>query len=246
MVHPAWEGMPIGTLQDRFIQILQCIFLVFVVYETCIILVPYFLDVKVVLSQDFTTTQDNTIICNESIDSIMKLFRSIQFHNLNNRNSTGKFIMYQAPSGSGLGNRIPPLVSTALLAILVGRGFLVHWPEEEIETNTQQEVRMMVQFRQLFDPPFTIDAAQIPGFYNNLTNENTIRFSLEAHMADILLCRDIISMHNDKRLIIFHGWRPFFDLLMHNEGYSAKWQSWESTVPWSMSSRGASWRLWLR
>ena len=39
------------------------------------------------------------------------------------------------------------MVSSAILAMIVGRGFLVYWPSNSISNNTEGEVMAMVPFR---------------------------------------------------------------------------------------------------
>jgi len=158
--------------------------------------------------------------CDGNIAQLMNSFRATQLHNIHNINTTGKFIIYQSPSNTGLGNRIPPLISAALMALVVGRGLLVHWGAENISINTQQELMSMVSFTDLFDPPFAMDTGTVPEVLQLITTANTVRFTLQDDLAEYLLCHDLVDLYDDKRFIVWVGWRPFTDLILHNPTYA--------------------------
>eukprot|EP00026_Physarum_polycephalum_P010530 Phypoly_transcript_10695.p1 GENE.Phypoly_transcript_10695~~Phypoly_transcript_10695.p1 ORF type:complete len:170 (-),score=22.31 Phypoly_transcript_10695:554-1063(-) len=120
---------------------------------------------------------DHSMCDDEGISKLMHEFKATQLHNLRSINTTGKFIIYQAPDGTGLGNRIPPLISAALLALVVGRGLMVHWLQEDVTSNSQLELMAMVPFKDLFEPPFVMDTTSVPQLYQLITTANTVRFT---------------------------------------------------------------------
>eukprot|EP00026_Physarum_polycephalum_P008213 Phypoly_transcript_08292.p1 GENE.Phypoly_transcript_08292~~Phypoly_transcript_08292.p1 ORF type:complete len:452 (+),score=48.45 Phypoly_transcript_08292:101-1456(+) len=158
---------------------------------------------------------------NEKVDELFQNFLPVHTQHLANMRTTGKFIVYAAIDTTGLGNRIPPLVATFLLALITNRGFLVHWPHVNQSINTEQELVGMAAFRRLFDTPFLYDLGQIPQFYDTITRNNTLILSLEL-MADAVLCGDLEETYGHFPFIVIYGWRPFFDLIFQNPAYSQR------------------------
>eukprot|EP00026_Physarum_polycephalum_P016232 Phypoly_transcript_17101.p1 GENE.Phypoly_transcript_17101~~Phypoly_transcript_17101.p1 ORF type:complete len:148 (-),score=14.24 Phypoly_transcript_17101:231-674(-) len=132
--------------------------------------------------------QTKRVLFAEGISKLMHEFKATQLHNLRSINTTGKFIIYQAPDGTGLGNRIPPLISAALLALVVGRGLMVHWLQEDVTSNSQLELMAMVPFKDLFEPPFVMDTTSVPQLYQLITTANTVRFTCFFLFVCLFVC----------------------------------------------------------
>eukprot|EP00026_Physarum_polycephalum_P010800 Phypoly_transcript_10980.p1 GENE.Phypoly_transcript_10980~~Phypoly_transcript_10980.p1 ORF type:complete len:393 (+),score=57.82 Phypoly_transcript_10980:107-1180(+) len=146
--------------------------------------------------------------------------------NLQHINTSGKFIVFQTNYHSGLGNRIPPLVSTLLLAIITKRGFLVDWTTEPPSTNIAAEEIAMVEFKELFEPPFAIDATLFPDLHKSINEENTIVVGLQRQkIPDMLLCHDWVETYQNKQYVVLQGFRPIMDTLVYNPNYKAKLES---------------------
>lgn len=203
---------------DRVLVMLLVVVFVVAVYEAMQVAQEAF-------QPPTSNMHDDDSLCNDDhgkVSELMKMFKATQLYNLRNMNTTGKFIIYQAPSNTGLGNRIPPMVSAALLALVVGRGLLVHWIPENVTSNEQLEVMAMVPFTDLFNPPFMLDTISIPNVLGLVNTGNTVRFTLQDELAEYLLCHDLVSLYDEKKFIVWIGWRPFLDLILHNPVYAAR------------------------
>eukprot|EP00026_Physarum_polycephalum_P009786 Phypoly_transcript_09922.p1 GENE.Phypoly_transcript_09922~~Phypoly_transcript_09922.p1 ORF type:complete len:409 (+),score=48.81 Phypoly_transcript_09922:33-1259(+) len=158
------------------------------------------------------------------VEYLVRLFNETQHYHLANVNTTGKFIIYYPAATTGLGNRIPPMLSALILSLIVGRGFLVYWPEEGVTTNTEEEVMSMIPFKDLFDPPIILDATLVPDFnYFSADEVLALRFNeLGPASTELLLCQDIDALFKEKRFLFTRGNKGFLDILMQNEIYAQK------------------------
>jgi len=160
----------------------------------------------------------------ENANFVMEHFLEVQKRNLDNIRDTGKFIVFSSTNEGGLGNRIPSLIGSFFLALVLNRGFLVHWPEVAETVNEEQERLAMVGFGDLFDPPVPIDIGAIPGFHALIDVETAFILKLDLE-ADMLLCADLEARLRDEQFVVVQGWRPFFDLLFHNKFLTHKLHS---------------------
>jgi len=114
------------------------------------------------------------------------------------------------------------MLSAMILSLIVGRGFLVHWPENGIGTNTEAEIMAMVPFQDLFAPPITIDTALVPDLAS-FSPADALLFPIK-EVPDLFLCHDIDLLYNKTRFLIMQGNKGFIDILMHNEIYAKRRQ----------------------
>ncbi len=140
----------------------------------------------------------------------MREFADVQTTQLAALNTSGKFIIFDPIDAGGLGNRyitkatdrcrilihflyrIPPLVSCFIMALIMKRGFLVHWDRVDEFDNNDNEHVAMVEFsqisfvvassllpemfdrRKIFNTPVNIDALEFPYLLDLVTSKNSI------------------------------------------------------------------------